>query len=115
MSLFVYDGLKSLPAGGAGKGQVYPCANVVGGRMQASELQSQATSRWVWYALWEQKKKRQERYPTIKTITTGTGKHRDEARVGEPLLSAWHLDPAGAGPPGSNKQLLMRGTWGECD
>lgn len=44
MSLFVYDGLKSLPAGGAGKGQVYPCANVVGGRMQASELQSQATS-----------------------------------------------------------------------
>lgn len=34
---------------------------------------------WVWCALWEQgKKERQERYPTIQTITKGAGKHRDE-------------------------------------
>lgn len=50
--------------------------------------------------MWEQKKEReregQERYPTIKTITKGAGKHRDEATEGEPILSAWHLDPAGA-------------------
>lgn len=82
--------------------------------MQASELQSQATSGVGVVCFVGAEKKREERYPTIKTITTGTGKHRDEPGVGEPLLSAWHLDPAGAGPPGSSKQLLMRGTWGAC-
>lgn len=44
----------------------------------------------------ERERERQERYPTIKTITKGAGKHRDEATEGEPILSAWHLDPAGA-------------------
>lgn len=46
--------------------------------------------------MWEQKKKETGKIPTIKTITKGAGKHRDEATEGEPILSAWHLDPAGA-------------------
>lgn len=68
--------------------------------MQASYFRARPHQGWVWCALWEQKKEReregQERYPTIKTITKGAGKHRDEATEGEPILSAWHLDPAGA-------------------
>lgn len=42
------------------------------------------------------KSERPERYPTIKTITRGAGKHKDGAKEGEPILRAWHLDPAGA-------------------
>ena len=61
----------------------------------------------------KKKKERQERYPTIKTITKRAGKHRDEAKEGERILRAWHLDPAGADGVHlvQNKQLLMRGTW----
>lgn len=113
MSLFVYGCLKSLPAGAVGKGQVYPCANVGGGRTQ-SYFRARPHQGWVWCALWKQEKKeRQERYPTIKTIVKRAGKQRDEAKEGEWILRAWHLDPAGADGVHlvQNKQLLMRGTW----